>query len=348
VMDATHRQKRSAADSIDPLNAGILQNVLSYVGLGHHLFVAPVSKLWRDLYSTVQTHQLTVSQSRRRKMPCVPQTTLYSAAFASPSRLRLAHENGFSCTSRKHLLSAGRFADVATLASAHELGMQYTVAVMAGAARYKKLAEVQYLHEQGCPWSRTLLEGAAIRGHLELVRWCYEHGCPWPDISKASNYVAESGNVELMAWVLQQPGAQLQATAMKAAVSKGRADMCKYLHAQHCPWDTNVTAGAARAGHVDLLCWLIDNGCPWAKTRLCLAAASSGNIELMTFLQQQGLPTSAALLTDMLNYASSYNKLAAAKWLRQQGAEWPSTFRCPWRGEVLEWARAEGCMTHMN
>jgi hypothetical protein len=41
-------QELSAADSSDPLlNAGVLQNVLSYVGPGHCLSVAPVSKWWK-------------------------------------------------------------------------------------------------------------------------------------------------------------------------------------------------------------------------------------------------------------------------------------------------------------
>jgi hypothetical protein len=68
------------------------------------------------------------------------------------------------------------------------------------------------------------------------------------------------------------------------------------------------------------------------------------------YLQQQsdGVQWSAALLTDMLSSASRWNKLAAAKWLRQQGAEWPDRVRVgrrKWTGDVLQWATAEGCTT---
>jgi hypothetical protein len=75
----------------------------------------------------------------------------------------------------------------------------------------------------------------------------------------------------------------------------------------------------------------------------------------MAYLQQQseGVEWNAKLMTDMLNNAGASNKLAAAKWLRQQGAEWPdrlhdsdyaySSNKGIWSGEVLQWARDEGC-----
>jgi hypothetical protein len=66
---------------------------------------------------------------------------------------------------------------------------------------------------------------------------------------------------------------------------------------------------------------------------------------VMTHLQQQGLLTGTAVLSKMLDKAASVNKLAAAKWLREQGAEWPTVFAwSPWSGAALQWAKAEGCI----
>jgi hypothetical protein len=228
--------------------------------------------------------------------------------------------------------------------------MQYTatLAVMAGAACCNKLAEVQYLHERGCPWPMNLLEETASHGQCELVRWYHEQGCPWQDISKAPDYAAESGNVELMAWVMQLPGTQLSEAVMKAAASKGHSDMCKYLHEQQCPWDSSVTAEAASEGHVDLLRWLIDSGCPW-EPMLCCGAAQCGRVELLMYFHHDVLQFSVPWLTSLVNCAGHYNQLATAKWLREQGAEWSDALRWPWRrpwrGEFLKWARAQGCTT---
>jgi Ankyrin repeats (3 copies) len=210
---------------------------------------------------------------------------------------------------------------------------------MLGAAQFNKLAEVQYLHEQGCPWPMKVLEQAAREGHFELVRWCYEHGCTWHEILKVPFIAAQSGNIELMAWVLQLPGIRLSGSAMYGAARYGHIAMCQFLHSQQCPWGKCSPQVAAQHGHVDLLRWLLDNGCPCNASSVSESAARGGSVEVCMYIQQQGLLTSAALLTDMLNTAGSCNKLAVAKWLRHQGAQWPTAFRHGfWSGELLAWA----------
>eukprot|EP00953_Heterococcus_sp_UTEX-ZZ885_P032696 17055-Heterococcus_DN1.PRE.1 len=100
-MIATREQKRSAADSSNPLlYLGILQNVLSYVGPGHCLFVKPVSKWWKDLYARVESQKLTINANTI--IVCVPQMTLYSSVLSSPSRVHLAHESGLDCTTEAY------------------------------------------------------------------------------------------------------------------------------------------------------------------------------------------------------------------------------------------------------
>jgi hypothetical protein len=346
-MVATRAEKRSAANSSNPLfDTGLLQNVLSYVGPGHSLFVAPVSWLWRGLYAKVESQQLAVYDEvniENKIITCVPQMTLYSAVFASSSRVQLAHESGLDCTSEAYHFAAGRHADIAALATAHKLGMDYTEEIVIGAAKGNKLAEVQYLHRQGCPWPSQLLELAVMSGAFELVRWCYEHCCEFEIPEMASECAAASGNVELMAWILQQPETPwVSSRAMAAAAAGGHTAMCQFLHSKQCPWCADSTEAAARCGHADLLRWLMDNGCPWDNRNLYCAAANGGTIEVLAYLQQQGLLTSASVISDMLGSAACYGKLAVAKWLRAQGAAWPTTLRW-WHSEVLAWARAEGC-----
>jgi Ankyrin repeats (3 copies) len=338
----------SAADSSNPLLVpGILQNVLIFVGPGHCLFVALISRLWRDTYNNLGSQQLKVASGRREQMiTCDPQMTLYSSVFASPSRVKLAKKHWLDCNSEAFQLAAGKHADITTLATAHEIGRQmgmpYTVTTMLGAAQNNKLAEVKFLRSQGCPWSSQHLDAAASSGHFELVRWCYEHGCPWS--ASMPWYAAESGNVELMAWVLQLPGTDLRDsghTAMSAAASQGHMDMCQYLYSLQWPWNKSSTRQAALGGHIDVLRWLIDNGCAWDLHELAAAAIQGGSIEVLVELQQQDLLNSVPLLTELLDMAVLHNKLAVAKWLREQGAEWPSdTVK---RKVIVALARAEGC-----
>jgi hypothetical protein len=54
-------QKRSPVDYGNPLfESGILQLILSYVGLGQHLLVRPVSRWWKEIYATLQSQRLTI------------------------------------------------------------------------------------------------------------------------------------------------------------------------------------------------------------------------------------------------------------------------------------------------
>jgi hypothetical protein len=343
----TDEQTCSASGSSNPLlETGVLQNVLSYVGPGHCLFVAPVNKRWNDVYATVESKKLAYCDDscNWRIITCVPQMTHYSSVFTSPSRVELSHKSGLDCTSAAYHHAAGMCADVASLATAHAMGMEYSKTVMDGAVQCNKLAEVQFLRSQGCPWSRGVLEVATIKGRFELVRWCYEQGCPWDSAKMAAYYAAQGGNVELMAWVLQQPGtAQLSEFVMSAAAKMGHTAMCKLLRAQQCPWDARSTTDAARGGHADVLRWLVSSGCPW-NLELYRAAAKGGSVDVLTYVQQQGLLTSMRVLADMLDIAGQNNKLAAAKWLREQGAEWPTVFGWhTWSSEVIAWARAEVC-----
>eukprot|EP00953_Heterococcus_sp_UTEX-ZZ885_P029563 15686-Heterococcus_DN1.PRE.2 len=254
--------------------------------------------------------------------------TLLSSVFESVSRVRLAYWY-LLFTTKAFQLAAGKHADVATLGEAHSLGMKYTKSTMTGAVKCNKLAEVQFLHSQGCRWPSYMLEEAASDGHYELVRFC-SSGCHWLDPSLAPSFAAQSGSIALMAYLMQQPEsmAGLDAVVLRSAL---------------CPWDETVTRQAAAGGQLDTLRWLIDSGCPWEADGLRATAGESGSIEALTYLQQQGLLTRTEHLTDALEFAGGHGQLAAAQWLRVQGAEWPTGSVCSmWLGDVLEWATANG------
>jgi hypothetical protein len=129
-MDASYAQRCSAANaSSTDFEFGVLQNVLSYIGPGHYLVVALISKQWKEVYSTLNCQQRTVSAENSYKntnISCASKKTLYSSAFASLSRVKFAFESGLDWAALACQPIAGRHADVATLALAHNLGMHYS------------------------------------------------------------------------------------------------------------------------------------------------------------------------------------------------------------------------------
>jgi hypothetical protein len=264
VYVSSEARECSAADSSNPLQQpGILQCVLDHVGPGHWSFLAEVCSLWKDLYLRVASKQVQVTK-HSEKITCVPQMTSFSAVFASPARVRLAQALGLRYDTPQSQRAAGMHAGIATLAAAHELGMQYTHEAMLGAAHCNEVAVVQFLHARGCTFDTQVSCAAAARGHT---------------------------------------------------------NMCAYLHAEQCPWGTMNCTLAAIFGHSSTLRWLREHGCPWDAARIHLAAAEGGSVDALTYVQQQGIVLTNAMLTAMLSITGALSKLAAAKWLRAQGAE---------------------------
>jgi hypothetical protein len=138
-------RKKSRADITNPLaERGILQHVLGYVGPGHWLFAALVSKAWHQNYLQVpEGHLIGISiHCSRIPVVCVPRMTLYSAAVASVARLALALELGLDCTSNALQFAAGKWGTEAIIMKAMEAGMPIFY-VSIGAVQNRYLATLQ-------------------------------------------------------------------------------------------------------------------------------------------------------------------------------------------------------------
>jgi hypothetical protein len=212
---------------------------------------------------------------------------------------------------------------------------------------------LQYLHAEGCEKGPNVCYLAAENGDLGMLKWAFEH-----DYSRCGNPVDESAaassNTEMMAWLIQQPGVQLTASTMAAAVGVGNVAMCELLSANQCPCDEESCVIAAKCDKADMLRWLREHGCPWDTTQVANMAACRNRVAVLEYLQQEGVVFTAKQMTDLLNTAGAHGSLATAQWLGQQGAEWPAVLRnhkfgdAQWKGEVLAWARAEGCTSPLK
>jgi hypothetical protein len=163
-----------------------------------------------------------------------------------------------------------------------------------------------------------------------------------------ADMAAQGGAVHVLEWLQQQQGIEFTESTMTFAAMRGHLQLCQWLCAQQCPWVNSAVTGAAIGNHCEVLQWLMDDA-----HKVCTTAAAgsdSNNFSTLQFLYACGILTEPQLLTDTLNVAGSRGNLAASQWLRQQGAEWPTVLRFTalsrnfqWSGEVLAWARAEGC-----
>jgi hypothetical protein len=163
---------------------------------------------------------------------------------------------------------------------------------------------------------------------------------------------ARSGNIEMVDWIRQEYHVAIDQDALTEAACSGQTAMCEFLvaYSQRNIWSTAACHRAAHHGQLGTLRWLHKHGCPWDTDVILIEAAvswSTNSTAVMQCLQQQGVVTTTAQLTDMLNAAGAHNRLHAAKRLRKLGAQWPAVLRHyrrgKWRDDTLAWARAEGC-----
>jgi hypothetical protein len=349
------RKKKQVATLVDPLtDAGILQQVFTFLP-GHWLFLGAVCREWQAVYAGIaeqSMHSLRLDRNPRL-VTCDTRTTIYSAAVASPARVRLACECGLPMNYWLHVM-ASLCADVQTLATLRQLGMPLSDCVVTGAALSGRLSFLQHLSsltDERCPrrtelsyyaalsgnismldWLRaqswclfddTACSGAAKRGHLTALKHLRNEGCDW-DVERIAKSAASSGSIETLEWLRQQQGVVIDATTLAAAAGAGQIGMCRHLRNTGCDWNDDACIYAAYDGHLSTLRWMRENECPCDMSGVFTAAARYGFTNILGYVIEQGEVLDAELLTDALNVAGAFDQLQAAQWLRQRGAEWPA------------------------
>jgi hypothetical protein len=115
-------------------------------------------------------------------------------------------------------------------------------------------------------------------------------------------------------------------------------------------WVDYFTDFAADEQKYELLQWLRKCGCPWNLDVIAEDALDRSDLEHMKQLRAVTGPWAVHLLSAKLWYAGVENELDIVKWLREQGAEWPTNFNCIniapnrhcWSLQCVQWALANG------
>ena len=167
--------------------------------------------------------------------------------------------------------------------------------------------------------------------------------------------------VAAVGWLLErgcEVDADLCAEAVKGAVAKSDVavltllsdrglllvskDLCKTA----CEFGFRVDG---RGQLLTLQCLHEQAQCPWNRLALAETAATArkvGSFAVLRYILAQGKPSSPAALTRLLNCTVSCRNIIKARWLREQGAEWPAelvhAYGTPWSDRMITWATREG------
>jgi hypothetical protein len=214
----------SAAEALS--HAGVLQEIVAYLGPGHWLCAALVNRAWKLWYSKVDTTVAKRTYPNATHMKDYIHLTGYGAAFMSVSRFRLALEHGLQGFFASFILQqkAGLYADTDTLLAAQAVGLPIT---------YK------------------FMQSAAVRGHisvLQLLRTQQRRDLP-PDVSA---HAAAYGRTELLRW-LQSVGCTFTALTTRGAAEGGHVQLLEFLLSAGCPIDDSASLSAVKGGSLATL-----------------------------------------------------------------------------------------------
>ncbi len=194
-----------------------------------------------------------------------------------------------------------------------------------------------------CDWNENVCELAAENGHFEVLKWARANGCPiYEEIYENA---ANGGNLEILQW-LRDPMVALEMSDVVHEWPSGICDwaimdssrrktdaeiitMIKYIRREGGVWDEETCDVAMESGRIEVLRWLLDNGCPyyrdithnacyfsnikmiqWLLERFpesplndnaCMAAVQGGQLHVLQWLVNQGLKCGDAVLQAAIN-----------------------------------------------
>jgi hypothetical protein len=99
------------------------------------------------------------------------------------------------------------------------------------------------------------------------------------------------GSLDVLKWAYQREPAFVihHPNICSAAAHNGHLEVLQWARQQGCPWGTATCWLAAEAGHLAVLQWARQHGCPWDE-ETCAWAAEGGHLELLRWARQQGCP----------------------------------------------------------
>jgi hypothetical protein len=371
-MSAAKRVVMGAATPLD--HAGILLHVLNILGPGRHMFISAVSKAWQESYKRSGSAQIVgmIYRCYNKAGLCTvnPGTTLYSAVFASPARVTLAHECGLTFNDDERIQRiAGKVADIPTLRAARERGLALTDKVLIGAAECGFTSRLQWLHtEQGCQLPPDICSYAARSGSIDILEWLQAHGSVY---NTATCRGAAAGAHIHVLQHLRDAGCEWSGETCSAAAVNGHLATLQWLHEQGCPWHAaDICDDAAQCGSIPMLDYLKQHGCAFSEVtiamsaweghlavcqyllaeqcpydaRACAVAAENGHLETVRFLHESGCPWD---VDTICSHAAESDNRELLQYLKQQGCNFSEDVMsiAAGRGDthICQYLRAEQC-----
>ena len=218
--------------------------------------------------------------------------------------LKYAIETGCSCDLNEIAATACFLGFFDILKWAKSAGLEWNPSFCNSAARARHFTILKWLRDNGCPWDISVSHAS----NLELLKYIYENNGPVDTeyiIDKSLLFlefdvidwfisIGEQDKVTMLekkrtpradityfTW-LHKYG-RLSVENFKSAIKTKELKMVQWLHANGCPWNTEVSTLAAKWS-LKIFFWLVENGCPWSEAEL----EPMRNIKVNEWMAKQG------------------------------------------------------------
>jgi len=190
----------------------------------------------------------------------------------------------------------------------------------------------------------NLVNYSALQGSVEILRWLMEE--KGYELNEDTDWRAGmGGSIEVLEYLLGR-SYEFNEDACHGAARGGHLEALKHLRGLDppCPWDIDTCKWAAGGGHLEVLMWARaqEPPCPW-NWQTCYEAAQEGRLDVLKWARSQDPPCPWGETT--CSGAAYGGHLDVLNWLRSQDPP------CPWNErtcsaavegghlEVLKWAR---------
>jgi hypothetical protein len=266
-------------------NAGLLEHVFSFLPACNWLHHGGVCSVWMKLCRQLESCEVSfvdVESRRVKTVTCDWRTTLASAVFQSPSRLRLARECGLRLTGygiKQLEFTAGLYADVPSLMLAEALGLTLSTALVNGTAASGHGDVFEYLtQEQHCAVPSSAANCAARSGNMGVLKCLAKDKYEFN--GRTYNEATSNGHL---------PALQFLLSLVNCSCEQMRNDRCR-----RCVWaSSSGMRCAVESGCVAIVQWLQQlPGLRALRANDMSAAARLGHTSLCEYLHSQGWPFS--------------------------------------------------------
>lgn len=223
--------------------------------------------------------------------------------------------------------------------------------IFSQAVRNGRLNILEWLHQQGFPHHNYICYSALTYNQRCVFDWLVEHDYEIDEY--CYKFAANRGDIDLLEFIWRKRSQPLPQLVYEGAAESGRLDVFEWALANGCDlsysraifhlaaiynhrqiitwmlnhgffWTQYTSNSAIICGHVDLLKWMIKQGCPLDKEDACMLAADNGHFELCKWLHS----LDCTLNHHLCEIAIEKKNLLFLQWLFEN--------KCPYRDHLVE------------